>query len=288
MRGIKEGIKAVVGTTMATLLEAAGFDQATITFLVAWASTHLLPFHEDNLANVIVNAQQHFRSDRRIDGSRDPLRLHGILEGASRASTTPEQDLWARLLAGELEVPGSASKRLISTLSGMDRNEAVAFTEIAPFVYLEGFVPRFEDVDIFPGMGKRIQAHEAGLLTNPQANPKAGHVIFLRDREEKFSLPPLLLEVIKVPSGQTYRVQGEELTRVGKMLYNMISNSFFVSADGACEIALQLRRWTRSTFMNDNSVLFDPSMVFHSDTNARQYWQAQLASRGERKPRGDV
>jgi len=45
------------------------------------------------------------------------------------------QSLWSRVLAGEANSPGAFSKRTISFLSGLDKNEAEWFTRLCGFVW---------------------------------------------------------------------------------------------------------------------------------------------------------
>lgn len=54
-----------------------------------------------------------------------------FFEACSNISNEQMQELWARVLSGEVSNPGSFSLRTIETLNRMTRNEAIAFSEIS-------------------------------------------------------------------------------------------------------------------------------------------------------------
>lgn len=58
------------------------------------------------------------------------------------------QTLWAKLLAGEANSPGSYSKRTVNLLSSLDQSDAEIFTCLCRFVLdLDGLVPLLYDID---------------------------------------------------------------------------------------------------------------------------------------------
>ena len=54
-----------------------------------------------------------------------------FFEACSNISNEQMQELWARVLSGEVSKPGSFSLRTIETLNRMTRNEAIAFSEVS-------------------------------------------------------------------------------------------------------------------------------------------------------------
>ena len=148
-----------------------------------------------------------------------------LLEGCAGASSSPEQELWARLLAAEMEVSGSASKRLVLTLKAMDQHEAMLFQAVAPLVF-GGFlfgptvVPCAAQVDL----EQRDRLHEAGLLENPRrtlSEQAFGEV----GPNKRSSIGD---HFVFNPSGkpvEKFQVPADPLTRVGNMLHTMIKVS---------------------------------------------------------------
>ena len=51
------------------------------------------------------------------------------------------QDLWARVLSGEANAPGSFSKRTVNTLADLDRSDAELFTDLAGFIWHRDGMP---------------------------------------------------------------------------------------------------------------------------------------------------
>ncbi|MCY3791815.1 MAG: DUF2806 domain-containing protein [Gemmatimonadetes bacterium] len=51
------------------------------------------------------------------------------------------QDLWARVLSGEANAPGSFSRRTVNALADLDRADAELFTDLAGFVWHSGGRP---------------------------------------------------------------------------------------------------------------------------------------------------
>lgn len=56
-----------------------------------------------------------------------------IFEGASKAYDVEIQELWAKVLAGEMESPGQLSKSAMATLSSMNRHEAKIFEKLCQY-----------------------------------------------------------------------------------------------------------------------------------------------------------
>jgi len=61
--------------------------------------------------------------------------LLNYFDKAKLISDEAIQELWARLLAGEANKPGSISKKTLKILSELDTNDAIAFTKLCSFVF---------------------------------------------------------------------------------------------------------------------------------------------------------
>ena len=61
-----------------------------------------------------------------------------IVNFFDRPRTIPDeemQNLWARVLAGEANAPGVFSKRTVNSISDLDKQEAILFTQLCGFVW---------------------------------------------------------------------------------------------------------------------------------------------------------
>ena len=96
-------------------------------------------------------------------------------------STAPNSDegisdLWSRILAGELENPGSVPKKLMRTLETLTREEAETFISICRFTALVPEMPRlmvftepeFREVFTPPNHLARTELEATGLIRHTQ------------------------------------------------------------------------------------------------------------------------
>ena len=95
----------------------------------------------NNVQNVIEQAQQHFVEEEQV--SDEPVnsdwinRFFTIVEDVSDAEM---QQLWARILAGEVKRPKSYSLRTLEVLRNMTKEEAERITQVSPFVLHDGMI----------------------------------------------------------------------------------------------------------------------------------------------------
>jgi len=122
---------------------------------------------KENLIAVLTKALDYCNSDphRKADTIGDPMTTRELIEGAARAGSESEQELFARVLAGEFENPGTTQKRLVATIKELDKSEAQLFidsmeTAVNGVFYCHDIkeTPSFQDLECL---------HEAGLLTTP-------------------------------------------------------------------------------------------------------------------------
>ena len=88
--------------------------------------------HQKNMENILEKALP------RIDEGAEPNLMDNdwtanYIEKCRIVSDDKMQDLWARVLAGEANAPGSYSKRTVNFLSEMDKPEAEMFTNLCGF-----------------------------------------------------------------------------------------------------------------------------------------------------------
>lgn len=79
----------------------------------------------------------------RIEEGADPSKVDPDLREAFRVKgahiTTPEmQEFWARLMASEINEPGSFSLQTVNIVGNMDRRDAQSFASLCRWVWLDG------------------------------------------------------------------------------------------------------------------------------------------------------
>lgn len=91
---------------------------------------------EANIAKAILNAEDILKQDQQ-EPSEEPIEddwLYSWRDYAGRVSSDELQDLWGRILAGEVKQPGSYSMRTLEFLKGLSKSEALLISKAARFV----------------------------------------------------------------------------------------------------------------------------------------------------------
>ena len=119
----------------ATLIRLQGEEQVA-NYMLAREKRKL-----NNVQNVIEQAQQHFVEGEQV--SDEPVnsdwinRFFTIVEDVSDAEM---QQLWARILAGEVKKPKSYSLRTLEVLRNMSKEEAEQITKASQYVLYGGII----------------------------------------------------------------------------------------------------------------------------------------------------
>ena len=102
-------------------------------------------WYEQNLASILEQALH-----ERIEGPgpqavEDDTAAH-LFEKAKLVSDQEMQSLWARIMAGEMNAPGTFSKRTMSFVSDLSKEEAEQFTRLCGFCWnIQGPIPLVVD-----------------------------------------------------------------------------------------------------------------------------------------------
>lgn len=90
---------------------------------------------QQNIESVIAVAYSELEDTTSVnDTPVDSDWIGAFFDSVSNVSTEQMQVLWGKLLAGEVQHPGSFSLRTLNVLKNLTQNEANIFKEIAPFV----------------------------------------------------------------------------------------------------------------------------------------------------------
>ena len=159
-------------------------------------------------------------------------RFFSIIEGISKPQV---QELWGKILAGEIKNPGAFSFRTLETLKNISQEEALVFQRLSPLIFLPSRDAFFnKDISI----ADKICLSDAGLihpeelvkiLTFPE-NQQKTHFCISRTRALTFYTNKTTPQKIKIPFYQ--------LTRSGKELATLlpsVEDEEYI--DALCEIA---------------------------------------------------
>ena len=88
--------------------------------------------HQKNMEDITAKAAPHLNEDANPDAMDDDW-VANLFDKCRIVSDDEMQNLWARVLAGEANTPGTYSKRTVNFLSDFDKNDADLFTKLCGF-----------------------------------------------------------------------------------------------------------------------------------------------------------
>jgi hypothetical protein len=119
------------------------------------------------VAEKVLLDEQQPASDDKVDDDW----LHTWRENAGKISTSELQDLWGRILAGEVKNPGSYSIRTMEFLKGLSIDEAELISKLAKYVIAGSIVrdkDKFLEAEGIP-FGVLLFLQEIGIVSGVEA-----------------------------------------------------------------------------------------------------------------------
>jgi hypothetical protein len=119
------------------------------------------------IAEKILLDEQQSTSEKDIEDDW----LYSWRDYAGRVSASELQELWGRILAGEVKNPGSYSFRTMEFLKGLSKTEAELIGNLAPFIIAENIVRDKEQILEKEGItfGSLLFLQEIGVLSGVEA-----------------------------------------------------------------------------------------------------------------------
>lgn len=104
--------------------------------------------HQKNMEDITAKAAPHLNEDANPDAMDDDW-VANLFDKCRIVSDDEMQSLWARVLAGEANVPGTYSKRTVNLLSDFDKSDADLFTKLCGFGWMiRNVVPLIFDIQV--------------------------------------------------------------------------------------------------------------------------------------------
>lgn len=88
-----------------------------------------------NSKEIYEKAKRSFEAPKSADVKIDDDWLHFFFDKAEKVSNESMQDIWARLLSGEFNKPGSISRKLLHIISIMDVHSARSFQTLCYYIF---------------------------------------------------------------------------------------------------------------------------------------------------------
>lgn len=208
---------------------------------------------QKNMEDIIDKAEPHLNEEAKPDTMEDDW-VANFFDKCRIVSDSEMQSLWARVLAGEANVPGTYSKRTVNLLSDFDKSDAELFTQLCGFGWLieKNFTPLVfnERSEIYNKRGINCDAlfhlEAIGLITY------SGTVDFVEeDLPRRFFVhyynKSLLVE-ISHHTRNVLEVGKVRLTKIGEELAPICGST---PVDGFCEYVKN--RWMGYVTKVENS-----------------------------------
>ncbi|RKU08540.1 hypothetical protein C6502_15120 [Candidatus Poribacteria bacterium] len=97
--------------------------------------------HQKNMEDIIDKAIPHLDEEANPDAMEEEW-IANLFDKCRIVSDNEMQSLWARVLAGEANNPGTYSKRTVSFISELDKSDAELFTKLCGFGWqIDGLIP---------------------------------------------------------------------------------------------------------------------------------------------------
>jgi hypothetical protein len=182
---------------------------------------------EINVSKAIIHAEDILANDAQIPPEREIEEdwLFAWQEYAGRVSTEDLQQLWGKILAGEIKSPGSHSIRTLDCLKGISKTEAELISKLAEFVIADCTFSRLDAFLEKNGLrfGELLFLQEIGILV--AYTPTMMERYFLSVIPDRF-LHPLfsngkVLVVMHDDATKELHIPAHLLTVVGKQILGM-------------------------------------------------------------------
>jgi hypothetical protein len=124
---------------------------------------------EINVAQAALVAEELLEADVGVQPEREPSQdwVSRWRDSAEKVSDGQMQELWGRILAGEIRKPGTYSLRALESVKNLSREDADLISKLASFV-VSDFIVRFDDSSFFDDHGLKfsdfIELQELGLI----------------------------------------------------------------------------------------------------------------------------
>jgi hypothetical protein len=95
---------------------------------------------QQNIEDITLKAIPRLSTDAKPENIENDWLAH-FFDKCRLTSDEQMQQLWANILAGEANLPSSFSKRTIDLVASLDKQDAVLFTKLCNFCWVDGLYP---------------------------------------------------------------------------------------------------------------------------------------------------
>lgn len=171
----------------------------------------------ENVEEIVSKAKQQFTPDEQVP--EDPVEkdwMTRFLNIAEEISDKDLQDIWGRILAGEIKKPKSYSLRTLEVMRNMSKDEASLIMKASTFqvaLDLIGTEP------FALGLMEQISLEDIGVVCGEELVrtliiPSSGTISFVLNRKARVN--------VYAPAGVKIKIKGLKLTKAGQEIFTLI------------------------------------------------------------------
>ena len=208
----------------------------------------------ENVEEVVSKAKQQFTADEQV--SEEPVEkdwMARFLNIAEEISDKDMQDIWGRILAGEIKKPKSFSLRTLEVMRNMSKDEALLLMKASTFQVALDLICT-EPFAL--GLMEQISLEDIGVVCGEElvrtfTIPSSGTISFELNRQARIN--------VYAPVGVKIKFKGLQLTKAGQEIFTLIQehdyDQFFtdlsnvIKKSGATKVTInEILSWNGSQY----------------------------------------
>lgn len=176
----------------------------------------------ENVEEIVSKAQQQFTADEQVP--EEPVEkdwMARFLNIAEEISDKDMQDIWGRILAGEIKKPKSFSLRTLEVMRNMSKDEALLLMKASTFQVALDLI----STEPFAlGLMEQMSLEDIGVVCGEElvrtfTIPSSGTISFELNRKARIN--------VYAPVGVKIKLKGLQLTKAGQEIFTLIQEHDF-------------------------------------------------------------
>ncbi len=208
----------------------------------------------ENVEEIVSKAKQQFTADEQVP--EEPVEqdwMNRFLNIAEEISDKDMQDIWGRILAGEIKKPKSYSLRTLEVMRNMSKDEAMSLMKASTFQVALDLV----STEPFAlGLMEQISLEDIGVVCGAElvrkfTIPTSGTISFELNRKARIN--------VYAPAGIKIKFKGLKLTKAGQEIFTLIQehdyDKFYtnlsnaIKKSGATKVTInEINSWNGSQY----------------------------------------
>lgn len=171
----------------------------------------------ENVEEIVSKAKQQFTADEQV--SEEPVEkdwMTRFLNIAEEISDKDMQDIWGRILAGEIKKPKSYSLRTLEVMRNMSKEEALLLMKASTFQVALDLISTEQ---FALSLMEQISLEDIGVVCGEElvrtlTIPSSGTISFELNRKARIN--------VYAPAGAKIKLRGLKLTKAGQEIFTLI------------------------------------------------------------------